>query len=73
LSDKFPLLERLNSIIILITHLSIGIVAISFLTIVIPFSRVSATTGFPIWMSYLIIPISFFMMIFSQPYRAKGQ
>lgn len=63
LKDKFPILDKINYFIMLITYSTISIISINFLMVVIPYSRTSSTTGFPTWINYLIIPLAFFTIL----------
>lgn len=63
LKDKFPILDKINYFIMLITYSTISIISINFIMVVIPYSRTSSTTGFPTWINYLIIPLAFFTIL----------
>ncbi len=67
LEDKYPTLGKINHAIMWVTHLTVGLISVNFLSLIIPYARSSSTTGLPIWINYLIIPAAFFAMLLSKP------
>lgn len=70
IESKFKRLTQINIWLIRITLLIVGVISLHFLSIVIPFNQMSATTGLPQWLYYLIIPVVFLCSLMTS--KSKG-